>query len=65
MEQQLTHLLLRPVLLGVGRLFFASSLANSSFRILTVDGFSGQSHQRLFCCFVDENVALMLRKVLF
>lgn len=47
-DQQLPHLLLRPVVLGVGRLFSASSLANSSFRLLTVGSFFRPNASKAF-----------------
>ena len=65
-DQQLPHLLLRPVVLGVGRLFLCQQPCiffvqapdrGQLFQAKRIKGFL----RRL----VDEDVALMLRKVFF
>lgn len=65
-DQQLPHLLLRPVVLGVGRLFLCQQPCK--FFVQAPDRgqlFQAKRIKSFLCRLVDEDIPLMLRKVFF
>lgn len=66
MDQKLTHLLLRPVVLGVGRLFLCQQPCE--FFVQAPDRgqlFQTERIKGFLRRLVDEDIPLMLRKVFF